>query len=50
MLGDIRAGRKTEVEFITGALVREADRREVDVPLSRAMYQLVRARDRSHDD
>ena len=50
MLSDIRAGRQTEVEFITGALVREADRRRVDVPLSRAMYQLVRARDRSHDD
>lgn len=50
MLGDIRAGRKTEVEFISGALVREADRREVDVPLSRAMYQLVRARDGSYDD
>ena len=50
MLGDIRAGRKTEIEFITGALVREADRRDVEVPLSRAMYQLVKARDRSYDD
>ena len=50
MLSDIRAGRKTEVEFISGALVREADRLGVDVPLSRAMYQLVRSRDRSYDD
>ena len=50
MLGDIRAGRKTEIEFITGALVREADRRDVEVPLSRAMYQLVKASDRSYDD
>jgi 2-dehydropantoate 2-reductase len=50
MLGDIRAGSKTEIEFITGAIVREADRLGVDVPLSRAMYQLVRARDRSYDD
>jgi 2-dehydropantoate 2-reductase len=50
MLGDIRAGRKTEIEFITGAIVREAARFDVEVPLSRAMYQLVRARDRSYDD
>jgi len=50
MLGDIRAGRKTEIEFITGALVREADRLDVKVPLSETMYQLVRARDRSYDD
>ena len=50
MLGDIRAGRKTEVEFITGAVVRGADRAGIDVPLSRALYQLVRARDRSYDD
>jgi len=50
MLGDIRAGRRTEIEFISGALVHEADRLGVDVPLSRAMYQLVRARDRSYDD
>jgi 2-dehydropantoate 2-reductase len=50
MLGDVRAGRATELDFITGALVAEADRLGVDVPLSRAMYQLVRARDRSFDD
>ena len=50
MLSDIRSGRKTEIEFISGALVREADRVGVDVPLSRAMYQLVRSRDRSYDD
>lgn len=50
MLADVRAGRKTEVDFITGALVREADRLGVDVPLSKAVWRLVRARDRSYDD
>lgn len=50
MLSDIRAGRKTEIEFISGALVGEADRLGIDVPLSRAMYRLVRSRDRSYDD
>jgi 2-dehydropantoate 2-reductase len=45
MLEDIRSGRRTEVDFITGSLVREADRVGVDVPLHRAMYRLVRARE-----
>ena len=45
MLADIRAGRPTEVEFITGAVVREASRAGVDVPLSSTMYRLVKARD-----
>jgi 2-dehydropantoate 2-reductase len=45
MLEDIRSGRRTEVDFITGSLVREAERAGVDVPLHRAMYRLVRARE-----
>src|SRR3954471_23927302 len=45
MLEDIRSGRRTEVDFITGALVREANRAGVEVPLHRAMYRLVRARE-----
>ena len=45
MLEDIRSGRRTEVDFITGSLVREADRVGVDAPLHRAMYRLVRARE-----
>lgn len=50
MLADVRAGNKTEIDFILGSLVREADRQGVDVPLSRALYRLVKARDRSYDD
>ena len=45
MLDDIRSGRRTEVDFITGALVREAERLGVPVPLHTAMYRLVRARE-----
>jgi 2-dehydropantoate 2-reductase len=47
MLEDVLAHRPTEVEFITGALVREAQRVGVAVPLSTAMYRLVRAREAS---
>jgi len=45
MLEDVRAGRPTEVDFITGALVREAERNGVPVPLHEAMYRLVKARE-----
>ncbi len=47
MLEDVLARRPTEIEFITGALVREAGRLGVEVPLSAAMYRLVRAKEAS---
>jgi 2-dehydropantoate 2-reductase len=45
MLEDVRSGRPTEVDYITGALVREAERLGVPVPLHTAMYRLVKARE-----
>jgi len=45
MLEDVRAARPTEIDFITGALVREARRHGVPVPLHTAMYRLVKARE-----
>jgi 2-dehydropantoate 2-reductase len=45
MLEDVRAGRQTEIDFITGALVREAAKHGVPVPLHTAMYRLVKARE-----
>ncbi len=45
MLDDVRSGRPTEIDFITGALVREAARLGVPVPLHETMYRLVRARE-----
>jgi 2-dehydropantoate 2-reductase len=48
MLEDVEAQRPTEVELINGALVREAARREVDVPLHTAVYRLVAAREASY--
>jgi len=47
MLEDVEAQRPTEIDQITGALVREAERLGVDVPLQTAMYRLVKAREAS---
>jgi 2-dehydropantoate 2-reductase len=47
MLEDVRAERRTEVDFITGALVREAERLGVPVPLHTTMYRLVKGREAS---
>ncbi len=48
MLEDVEARRPTEVDFITGALVREAERRGVEAPLLTAVYRLVKAREASY--
>ena len=47
MLEDVEARRPTEVDHITGALVHEAGRLGVPVPLQTAMYRLVKAREES---
>jgi 2-dehydropantoate 2-reductase len=47
MLEDVEAHRPTEIEHITGALVREAGRQGVPVPLHTTLYRLVRAREAS---
>ncbi len=48
MLADVRARRPTEVDFITGALVREGLKRAVPVPLHLTMWRLVRALETSY--
>jgi len=47
MLEDVEARRPTEIEHITGALVREAARVGVPVPLHAALYSLVKGREAS---
>ena len=44
MLQDVRKGRPTEIEFITGTLVREGERLRVPTPLHRLLRELVRRR------
>jgi len=48
MLEDVEAHRPTEIELITGALVREAERHGVDAPLHTALYRLVTAKEASY--
>ena len=48
MLEDVRSRRPTEVDFITGSLMREAERLEVPVPLHTAIYRLVKGREASY--
>jgi 2-dehydropantoate 2-reductase len=50
MLEDVEAHRPTEIELITGALVREAERLHVPVPLHTALLRLIRAKEASWGD
>ncbi|MGH8208046.1 MAG: ketopantoate reductase family protein [Steroidobacteraceae bacterium] len=43
MLDDVRAHRATEIDFITGAVVRAAAKVGVQVPTSETLYRLVKA-------
>ena len=47
MLEDVDAHRQTEIELITGSLVREAERHDVSVPLHTMLYGLVRGKEAS---
>jgi 2-dehydropantoate 2-reductase len=47
MLEDVEARRETEIDLITGSLVREAERYGVPVPLHQALYLLVKAKESS---
>jgi 2-dehydropantoate 2-reductase len=47
MLEDVDAHRPTEIDLITGSLVREAERHDVPVPLHTALYALVKAKEDS---
>ena len=48
MLEDVEGGRPTEIELINGALVREAERLGVEVPLQAALYALVTGREAAY--
>ena len=41
MLQDVEAGRSTEIDYITGYLLRTAERLGVNAPLNRKLYQEI---------
>lgn len=43
MADDIAAGRKTEIDYLNGELVRLAERLQTDAPVNRKIVELVRA-------
>ncbi len=45
MLLDLEAGRPTEIEFLSGAIVRFARRRDLAVPVTRTLHALVRGKE-----
>ncbi len=47
MLQDLDAGRPTEIDAISGAILRRAAAHGIAVPLTEAVSRLVRARERS---
>ena len=47
MLADVLAHRPTEVDYIAGAVVREAARLGVEVPVTAAVHRLVKGREAS---
>jgi 2-dehydropantoate 2-reductase len=44
MVQDLRRGRPTEIEALNGAIVREAEKLGLAVPVNRTLTQLIRAR------
>ncbi|MFH1679636.1 MAG: ketopantoate reductase family protein [Candidatus Eisenbacteria bacterium] len=45
MLLDIESGRRTEIEFLSGAVVRHARRHGLSVPVNRTLHALVRGKE-----
>ncbi|MCL4290158.1 MAG: 2-dehydropantoate 2-reductase [Thermoleophilia bacterium] len=48
MLQDFEAVRRSEVDVITGAVLREAGRHGIGVPVNRALFALVQGWERAH--
>ncbi len=42
MLQDVSAGKRTEIEALTGAVLKLAKRYDIEVPYNRAIYNLIR--------
>jgi 2-dehydropantoate 2-reductase len=45
MLSDVRQMSPTEVDFLSGAIAREAERAHIDAPLHTAVYRLIKGKE-----
>jgi 2-dehydropantoate 2-reductase len=50
MLQDVEAGRRTEVDFMNGAIVHWGEKLGVPTPLHKAVWQLVKGLEHSFTD
>src|SRR2546426_3196081 len=48
MLQDVERGRRTEIDAITGAILRSAERHRLQVPMNALVYSLIRGLERSY--
>jgi len=48
MLQDIKAGKKTEIDALTGAVLELANRHKIEIPYSRVIYCLVKYMESRH--
>jgi len=44
MLQDLDKGQRTEIEWINGAIIRQADRYGIPVPVNRTLYAMIKAK------
>ena len=49
MLDDVRNKRLTEIDWITGSIVREAQKAGIPAPYHETLYRLVKAHETSYD-
>jgi len=49
MLQDVRKKRKTEIDFINGAIVREGEKLNIPTPVNRVMTDLIKALEESYE-
>jgi ketopantoate reductase len=45
MLSDVRQHSPTEVDFLSGAIAREAERAHIQAPLHTAIYLLIKSKE-----
>ena len=50
MLQDVKKKRKTEIEVINGAIVKEGVQLGISTPVNKVLYNLVRVREKTYDE